>query len=56
MGLIRTVNPLTGDIISHEIEGDSPTQEETLEIQQYMSLLGKQMMMVIYLQRVFLLE
>ena len=42
MGLIRTVNPLTGDIISHEIEGDSPTQEETLEIQQYMSLLGKQ--------------
>ena len=42
MGLIRTVNPLTGDIISHEIEGDLPTETESLEIQQYMALLGKE--------------
>ena len=42
MGFFRATNPLTGEIISHQIDGDEPTQEEALEISKYMSLLGKE--------------
>ena len=41
MGFFNATNPLTGEIISHQIEGDTPTEEEALEIEQYMALFNK---------------
>ena len=42
MGLYDVTNPLDGRLYSFEIDGDAPTEQETLEIQQYLASKGKE--------------
>ena len=59
MGLYDVTNPVDGRLYSFEIDGDSPTEQESLDIQQYISNLVNKIyqkkfpeMMEIFLQKV----